>query len=129
MKAGKSLPKSIDEYISGFPPDIQKKLNELRMTIRKAAPEAEEKISYQMPTFALKGNLVHFAAFKNHIGFYPAPSGIERFSKALSVYKGAKGSVQFPVHDPLPLSLIDRIVRFRVKENLELDKQKHKRKK
>ena len=129
MKAGKSVPKNIDEYISGFSPDVQEKLKELRMTIRKAAPEAEEKISYQMPTFALKGNLVHFAAFKNHIGFYPTPSGIKKFSKALSVYKGAKGSVQFPVHDPLPLSLITRIVRFRVKENLELDMQKHKRKK
>jgi uncharacterized protein YdhG (YjbR/CyaY superfamily) len=117
-------PDNIDEYISRFPKDIQAILEELRVTIRNSAPEAEETISYQMPTFTLKGNLVHFAAFKNHIGFYPAPTGIEMFRKELSAYKGAKGSVQFPLDKPLPLSLITKIVRFRVKENLERAKQK-----
>ena len=110
---------SIDEYIATFPKDIQKILKELRKTIKAAAPEAEEKISYQMPTFALHGNLVHFAAFKNHIGFYPTPSGIQEFKDALSKYEGAKGSVQFPIDKPLPLKLIVKIVKFRVAENLK----------
>jgi uncharacterized protein YdhG (YjbR/CyaY superfamily) len=109
---------SIDEYIASFPPDIQARLEAMRATIRAAAPDAEEKISYQMPTFFLKGNLVHFAAFKQHIGFYPAPRGIEEFKEELSIYKGAKGSVQFPLDQPLPLDLVARIVRFRVAENL-----------
>jgi uncharacterized protein YdhG (YjbR/CyaY superfamily) len=109
---------SINEYIASFPPDVRPKLEELRRTIKAAAPAAEEKISYQMPTFALKGNLVHFAAYKNHIGFYPAPSGIQAFEKELAIYKGAKGSVQFPVDEPLPLDLISRIVKFRAAENL-----------
>ena len=109
---------SIDEYIASFPPDIQARLEAMRATIRAAAPDAEEKISYQMPTFFLKGNLVHFAAFKQHIGFYPAPRGIEEFKEELSTYKGAKGSVQFPLDQPLPLDLVARIVRFRVAENL-----------
>jgi len=109
---------SIDEYIATFPTEIQKTLEKIRVTIKAAAPEAEEKISYQMPTFDLKGNLVHFAAFKNHLGFYPTPSGIEKFKKELSVYKGAKGSVQFPLDKPIPYSLISEIVKFRVKENL-----------
>ena len=108
---------SIDEYIATFPQDIQKILKELRATIKAAAPDAEEKISYQMPTFFLNGNLVHFAAFKKHIGFYPTPSGIEAFQKELSVYDGAKGSVQFPLDIPMPLKLISRIVKFRVAEN------------
>jgi uncharacterized protein YdhG (YjbR/CyaY superfamily) len=124
MKEGQTGPKNIDEYIAGLPKDIQEILEELRMTIRKAAPEAEETISYQIPTFTLKGNLVHFAAFKNHVGFYPTPTGIETFKKELSVYKGAKGSVQFPLDKPLPLSLVAKIVKFRVKENLERAKQK-----
>ena len=109
---------SIDEYIASFPPDIQARLEAMRATIRAAAPDAEEKISYQMPTFFLKGNLVHFAAFKQHIGFYPVPRGIEEFKEELSIYKGAKGSVQFPLDQPLPLDLVARIVRFRVAENL-----------
>ena len=109
---------SIDEYIASFPPEIQARLEAMRATIRAAAPDAEEKISYQMPTFFLKGNLVHFAAFKQHIGFYPAPRGIEEFKEELSIYKGAKGSVQFPLDQPLPLDLVARIVRFRVAENL-----------
>ncbi len=111
--------KEIDAYIAGFPPEVQEILEKIRMTIREAAPDAAETISYQMPTFTLKGNLVHFAAFKKHIGFYPAPTGIEAFKDELSVYKGGKGSVQFPLDQPIPFDLIGRIVEFRVKENLE----------
>jgi uncharacterized protein YdhG (YjbR/CyaY superfamily) len=119
---------TIDEYIATFPDDIQKKLKEVRAVIKAAAPEASEKISYQMPTFFLFGNLVHFAAFKYHIGFYPAPRGIEEFKKELSVYKGAKGSVQFPLDQPMPLDLISRIVKFRVKDNLSKAAAKGKKK-
>lgn len=111
--------KTIDEYINTFPEDVRRILNELRQTIKEAAPEAEETINYQMPTFTLNGNLVHFAAFENHIGFYPTPTGIEAFREELSNYKGAKGSVQFPIHEPLPFSLIRKIVEYRVKENLQ----------
>ncbi len=117
---------TIDEYIAGFPKDIQEILEKLRATIRKAAPKAEETINYAIPTFTLNGNLVHFAAAKNHIGFYPAPSGIEAFKKELSVYEGAKGSIKFPIDKPLPLGLISKIVKFRVKENLEKAKDKKK---
>jgi uncharacterized protein YdhG (YjbR/CyaY superfamily) len=120
---------SIDEYIATFPQDIQDILEKLRSTIRKAAPNAEETINYQMPTFTLKGNLVHFAAFKKHIGFYPTPSGIEKFKKELSVYEGAKGSVQFPLDRPIPYDLISKIVKFRVGENLERAEAKGKKKK
>ncbi len=118
MESNKTSFDSIDAYIGSFPQAIQEKLEALRATIRAAAPEAVEKISYQMPTFALHGNLVHFAAFKHHIGFYPAPQGIEAFKEELARYKGAKGSVQFPLDQPLPLDLVSRIVRFRVAENL-----------
>jgi uncharacterized protein YdhG (YjbR/CyaY superfamily) len=121
-------PKTIDEYISVFPKDTQEILKKIRATIQKAAPGAEETINYQMPTFTLKGNLVHFAAFKNHIGFYPTPTGIEKFKKELSSYKGAKGSVQFPLDQPIPYSLIGKIVTFRVKENLERAAIKGKKK-
>jgi uncharacterized protein YdhG (YjbR/CyaY superfamily) len=114
-----SLNNNIDKYISGFPKEVQIILEEIRMTIRQAAPEATEAIKYAMPTFVLNGNLVHFAAFKNHIGFYPVPSGIEAFKMELSVYKGAKGSVQFPLGKPMPLGLISKIVKFRVNENLQ----------
>ena len=114
----KSAPRTIDEYITDYPPDVQKILRKIRMTIRKAAPDAEETISYRMPTFTLNGNLVHFAAFKKHIGFYPVPTGIEAFKKELAVYVGGKGSVQFPLDQPMPYGLISRIVKFRVKENL-----------
>ena len=117
---------SIDEYIGTFPQEIQTLLEQVRATIRQAAPEAEEAIKYAMPTFVLNGNLVHFAAFKNHIGFYPVPSGIEAFKKELSVYKGAKGSVQFPLDQPMPLELISKIVKFRVDENLRKAKAKKK---
>ena len=119
MKTDRTLPKTIDEYIAGFPQEIQKILQKLRATIRKAAPGATETISYQMPTFTLKGNLVHFAAYKNHIGFYPVPSGIEAFRTELARYKQGRGSVQFPIGEPLPLDLIAQIVKFRVQENLE----------
>ena len=118
--------KTMDEYINAFPEDVQHILNELRQTIKDVAPEAEETINYQIPTFTLNGNLVHFAAFENHIGFYPTPSGMEAFKKELSEYKGAKGSVQFPITEPLPLPLIRRIVKFRVKENLERKQKKKK---
>lgn len=104
------------------------KLQKIRETIRDAAPDAVEKISYQMPTFALEGNLVHFAAFKNHIGFYPAPRGIEAFQEELSAYQGGKGSVQFPLEQPVPYDLIRRIVVFRVKDNLEKAARKAKKK-
>jgi uncharacterized protein YdhG (YjbR/CyaY superfamily) len=111
--------RTIDEYIDTFPEDVRKILSQLRQTIRDTAPEAEETINYQMPTFTLNGNLVHFAAFKNHIGFYPTPTGIEAFKEELAAYKGAKGSVQFLIDQPLPLPLIRKIVEYRVKENLE----------
>lgn len=108
---------TIDEYIETFPEDVQGVLQKLRRTIQAAAPEAVEAISYQMPTFRLNGNLVHFAAYENHIGFYPTPAGIDAFKKELSTYKGAKGSVQFPLDKPVPFDLVKKIVIFRVKEN------------
>ena len=116
MEENKLVINTIDEYIMQFPPEIQVILQEMRQVIKEAAPEAKEKISYQMPTFYLHGNLVHFAAFKNHIGFYPTSSGIEAFKKELSEFKGAKGSVQFPINKPLPFDLIKRIVKYRVDE-------------
>jgi uncharacterized protein YdhG (YjbR/CyaY superfamily) len=128
MESNTKTNKSIDEYIANYPVEVQKKLQEIRAVIKAAAPGAEEKISYQMPAFTLNGNLVYFAAFKNHIGFYPIPSGIEEFKKELSVYKQGKGSVQFPLDKPLPVKLIRRIVKFRVRENLEKAKIKGNRK-
>lgn len=121
-----NLAANIDEYIAGFPKETQQLLETVRTTIKKAAPEAEEAISYAIPTFKLHGNLVHFAAFKNHIGFYPAPRGIEAFKKELAVYEGGKGTVQFPIDQPLPLGLISKIVKFRAKENIALAKAKKK---
>jgi uncharacterized protein YdhG (YjbR/CyaY superfamily) len=114
---GKTQVESIDEYIAGFPQDVQKLLKQMREIIRKAAPEAGEAMKYGIPTLTLHGNLVHFAGYKNHIGFYPAPSGIESFKKELSKYKSSKGAVQFPLDEPLPATLISRIVKFRVKES------------
>ena len=114
-----SKPETIDDYISGFPKDVQKKLREMQATIGKAAPDATEAIKYAMPTFVLHGNLVHFAGYQNHIGFYPAPSGIEVFKKELATYKTSKGAIQFPLDKPLPLPLITKIVKFRVNESLE----------
>lgn len=110
-------PKTIDEYISSFPKPVQSLLQQVRQTIHKAAPEAEEAISYAIPTFKLNGNLVHFAAFKNHIGFYPAPTGLKEFEKDLSPYMQGKGSVQFPLDQPLPIALITKIVKFRAEQN------------
>jgi uncharacterized protein YdhG (YjbR/CyaY superfamily) len=110
---------NIDTYIASFPKETQKLLEQVRATVREAAPEAKETINYGIPTFTLKGNLVHFAAFKNHIGFYPTPSGIEAFKKDLSDYEGAKGSVKFPLDKPIPFDLIGGIVKFRVEEILE----------
>ena len=118
MKGDNAGFRSIDAYIATFPTEVQEILEALRATIRAAAPEAEEKISYQMPTFALKGNLVHFAALTHDIGFYPTSSGIEAFKQELSAYSGTPGSVRFPLNQPLPMDLISRIVRFRVAENL-----------
>ena len=119
MKTKQATPQNIDEYIASFPEDIQSRLQKIRTAIHKAAPDAKEAIKYQMPTFTLNGNLVHFAAYKNHIGFYPAPRAIEKFKKQLSAYKGAKGSVQFPLDEPVPLTLIADIVKFRVKQDKE----------
>jgi uncharacterized protein YdhG (YjbR/CyaY superfamily) len=116
MEKGRAY-NTIDEYIKGFPEDVQEKLESLRKLIRKTASAATEKISYRMPTFYLNGNLVHFAAHKSHIGFYPTPSGITKFNKELSRYETSKGAVQFPLTEPLPLELIKKIVEFRVQEN------------
>jgi uncharacterized protein YdhG (YjbR/CyaY superfamily) len=114
-------PKDIDEYIAGFPSDVQRILKKIRATIRKVVPGAKEKISYQMPAFTLNGNLVYFAAFKKHIGFYPMTTAVKKFRKELAGYAGAKGSVRFPLDKPIPYDLIARIVRFRAKENLARD--------
>ncbi len=129
MEENKVTYQSIDDYILHFPEEVQEILKTLRQVIKEAAPEASEKISYQMPTFVLHKNLVHFAVFKNHIGFYPAPSGIEAFKHELAQYKGAKGSVQFPIDKPLPYELISRIVKFRVAENIKQAEGKVRNKK
>lgn len=128
MEENKTTFTTIDEYILNFPPEVQEILRNFRRVIKEAAPEAEERMSWQMPTFYLHGNLVHFAAHKNHIGFYPAPSGIENFKDELSEYKGAKGSVQFPLKKPMPYELISRIVKFRAAENIKEAESKLKKK-
>src|SRR5262249_52989558 len=120
MKSNKKTPITMDEYIAGFPEDVQKILEKIRATIRKAAPEAKEAIKYEMPTFTLNGNLVFFGAFKKHIGFYPAPRGTKEFDKELSPYEGEKGTLRFPLDKPVPYDLIARIVKFRAKKNLEI---------
>ena len=127
MATNKTPTNVIDAYIANAPKDIQVILEKVRATIRKAAPKAEETINYGIPTFTLEGNLVHFAGFKNHIGFYPTPSGIEKFKKELSAYEGAKGSVKFPLDKPIPYALISKIVKFRVKENSERSKAKKRK--
>ncbi|MBK8042591.1 MAG: DUF1801 domain-containing protein [Haliscomenobacter sp.] len=119
MENPPSPPKTVDEYIALFPKEVQEILEKLRTVISENAPDAEETINYQLPTFKLHGNLIHFGAFKNHIGLYPTPSGMEQFKEALSAYENAKGSVKFPLNQPLPWDLIREIVRFRVNENLE----------
>lgn len=111
------MDQTIDDYILQFPGETGRLLSELRSVIRAAAPEASEKISYRMPTFYLHGNLVHFAAYKNHIGFYPTPSGITAFAEELANYKSSKGAVQFPLNQPIPYDLVSKIVRFRAEEN------------
>ena len=116
--------RTIDEYIKAQPPKTQKVLKELRAAIRAAAPQAGETINYAIPTFTFNGNLVHFAAFDRHIGFYPTPSGVAAFKKELAAYEGAKGSVKFPLDKPLPLKLVTRIVKFRVAEQLKKSPKK-----
>ncbi|QCJ42614.1 hypothetical protein FAY30_12235 [Bacillus sp. S3] len=129
MEVNKEKFESMDEYISQFPVTVQEILNTLRKVIQSAAPDATEKISYQMPTFYLHRNLVHFAAYKNHIGFYPTSSGIAAFINELSEYKNSKGAVQFPLDKPLPYELITQIVKFRVGENNRQAEDKLKKKK
>ena len=123
MKPAASEPASIDEYIAAFPPEIAARLAAMRAIIREHAPEAEERIAYRMPTFWQDGNLVHFAAFTNHIGFYPTPTGISAFAKELARYAHAKGSAQFPHDEPLPLALVAKIVKARVQEKAGAKKQ------
>ena len=129
MENGKTAPKSIDEYIAQFPGEIQAIMQSVRKTIKEAAPQASEKISWQMPTFYLHGNLVHFAGQKNHLGFYPGASGVEHFLGELAEYKTSKGAIQFPYKKPLPHELIQRIVKFRVQENEAWAAEKAKAKK
>ena len=124
MKSDESTTNVIDDYIAAFPEDVRDILQKVRSTIRKVAPDAQEKINYGIPTFTLNGNLVHFAGFKSHIGFYPTPSGIEKFKKELSKYEGAKGSVKFPLDQPIPFDLIKKITEFRVKEQMAKSKKK-----
>lgn len=118
MASGRTAPKSIDDYISGFSPEVQAILQRVRLTISKTAPDAQETISYQIPAFALNGALVYFAAFKNHIGFYPPVRGDARLEKMVSRYAGEKGNLRFPLDQPIPYKLIERIVKLRVKQNL-----------
>jgi uncharacterized protein YdhG (YjbR/CyaY superfamily) len=124
MRTNQATPRTIDEYIAGFPRDVQEILEKIRMTISKAAPGAEEKISYQIPTFTLNGTyLIYFAAYQKHIGLYPAPRGSEEFKEELSAYEGGKGTVKFPFDKPIPFGLIRRIVKFRMKGILEKTKK------
>lgn len=117
MKPNRAAPRNIDEYLAGFPADVQAILRKVRATIRKAAPDAAETISYQMPTFTLNGSyLIYFAAYKGHISIYPAPRGVEQFKAELAVYQGGKGTIQFPLNKPIPFGLIRRIVKFRIKQ-------------
>lgn len=128
VKTSQATPRTIDEYIAGFDPDVQKILQKVRATIRAAAPEAGEAIKYQLPTFVLNGNLVHFGAFKHHIGLYPTPSATEEFKAELAPYESAKASVKFPLDEPIPYDLIRHIVEFRVAEMSAKAANKGKRK-
>jgi uncharacterized protein YdhG (YjbR/CyaY superfamily) len=119
---------TIDEYIAAYPADVQEVLQKVREVVQTAVPQATEAISYGMPTFKLQGNLVHFGAFKSHLGFYPVPSGLEQFKEELAQYKGGKGSVQFPYNQPIPYELIGKIAQFRAAENLEKAATKKKKK-
>jgi uncharacterized protein YdhG (YjbR/CyaY superfamily) len=122
----RSAPATIDEYVGAFPPDVQSILRKIRSTIRKAAPQAEERISYRMPAFTQDGILVYFAAFKKHIGVYPPVRGDEKLSKELAPYRGEKGNLKFPLDEPIPYDLIARIVKFRVKERMKRERSKRK---
>jgi len=124
MRANQTAPKDIDAYVAGFPNDVQEILQKIRRTIRKAAPDADETIKYHMPTFTLNGNLIHFAAFKKHIGVYPVPRGDEQFKDELARYDGEKSTVRFPLDQRIPFGLISRIVKFRAKQNREKAKAK-----
>jgi uncharacterized protein YdhG (YjbR/CyaY superfamily) len=127
MPDNQTAPGSTDGYISAFPPNVQDMMQALRQAIKEAAPEAKEKIAYQMPAFDLHGSLVYFAAYKNHIGFYPTASGIRVFQDELTDYKTSKGAVQFPIGQPLPFALIRRIVEYRVAENIEKASRKREK--
>jgi uncharacterized protein YdhG (YjbR/CyaY superfamily) len=124
METNNKAPESIDDYIGDFPTDVQGILRKLRSAIKKAAPQAKETISYRIPTFTLRGYLVHFAAFKDHVSLFPTSSPMKAFKRALSPYKVSRGTIQFPLDRPLPLTLVGRIVKFRVKENLARHKRK-----
>jgi uncharacterized protein YdhG (YjbR/CyaY superfamily) len=128
MQANQKPAETMDEYIAGFPKDIQIVLKKIRATIRKAAPDAEEAIKYQIPTFVQNGNLVHFAAYKHHIGFYPTSKAIVKFKKELAPYEQSKGTIRFPLDRPIPLGLIGRIAKSRVQDNLMKAKAKVKKK-
>ncbi len=124
METNEKAPESIDDYIGDFPADVQRILRKLRSAIKKAAPQAKETISYRIPTFTLRGYLVHFAAFKDHVSLFPTSSPMKAFKRALSPYKASRGTIQFALDRPLPLTLVGRIVKFRVKENLARHKRK-----
>ena len=127
MKTARRAAKDIDEYIDRFPEDVQNVLHKIRALINEVVPDAEEKISYQIPTFTLNGSyLIYFAGFKNHVSVYPAPRGTEQFKKELAAYEGGKGTVRFPLDQPIPYGLIKRIVKFKVKENKEKAKEKQR---
>ncbi len=128
MKRDQAAPESVDAYIAGFPPEVRKVLEKIRLTIRTAAPDAEEKIAYGMPAFDLKGPLVYFAAFQKHLGFFPTPTGIAKFKVELAPYGTSKGTVRFPLGKPVPYGLIARIVKFRIKENRARAEAKRKKK-
>lgn len=127
MEREENRAETIDEYIAQFPAAVRKSLRQMRKTIREAAPQATEKISYRMPTFYLDGNLVHFAAFQRHLGFFPTASGVAAFEKELGPYVHAKGSIQFPLDQPIPHDLVRRITEFRVAENTQKKRARTKR--
>lgn len=128
MQTERAVARDIDEYIAGFPDEVRTKLEQIRKTIRKAAPGAEERITYQIPTFVLNGHLVYFAGFRKHISFYPAPRGNPAFQDELATYKGGKGTIHLPLDQPIPFDLITRIVKFRVVENEKLAEAKRQKK-
>jgi uncharacterized protein YdhG (YjbR/CyaY superfamily) len=125
---GRSAPATIDDYIAAFPAEVQSILKKIRLTIRKAVPQAKEKISYKMPAFTLDGDLIYFAAFKKHIGVFPPVRGDEKLSKEISRYRGVKGNLKFPLDEPIPYELIKRVVKFRVKEQAERARSRRKEK-